>query len=98
MGKMIEDLDGQLMPIRQAYLNATLNEKWVIATHYIDLLNNSIPPKARVTDLPKFSLGNSLKETLHQEDNARYYCLKWMPVLEKTISIHRDTALRQMIS
>lgn len=96
MGKIIEDLDGQLMPIRQAYLNATLNGKWVLATHYIDLLNNSVPPKARISDLPKFVVGDTFKDTLHQEDNARFFCLKWMPLLEKSIAVHRDKSIKEM--
>lgn len=96
MGKVIEDFDGQIMPIRNAYLNATGRGKWMLATHYLEMLHNTLPPKARISNLPEIKIEESLKGELDKETISLKYCRKWMPLIESTIAIHRDQMLRAL--
>ena len=96
MGKGIEDPDGQIMPIRNAYLNATSNGKWMLATHYLEMLHNTMPSKARISDMPIYELGKTFEDVFHQETSAMWYCRKWMPLLESAIAVHREQMLRAL--
>ena len=99
MGKIIEDLDIQINSIRMSYLQAVSRGNWQLAVHFIEMMHNAIPPKARISDFVKLEFDQN--EFLHSNkvNNISIgYCMKWMPLIESAIAVHRDQMLRELNS
>ena len=95
MGKTVEDYDAQLMPYRFSYTKAVAQEQWLLAAHWVDLLNSCIHPTFRIIDLPAFEFTpTTLRQQYELESEARMFCLKYMRLVEQAISLERSKMLQ----
>lgn len=99
MGKVIEDLDIQINSIRMSYLSAVGRGNWQLGVHFLEMMHNSLPPKARISDFKKLTFReNEFVHYVKANEASLQYCLKWMPLIESAIAVHRDQMLRELNS
>jgi hypothetical protein len=56
MGLLVQSIDAQITIYRQYYSQSIYHEKFQLATHYVELIHNTLPPRARITDFKSFEL------------------------------------------
>ena len=101
MGKKAEDFDGQIIPIRMAYLRAADRGAWLLATHYVNMLNKTVRPRNRVkendgkTDMKPFKpRDDDIRQRTNTNEQACAWCFKREPMVEDAVSLERDGLLR----
>lgn len=88
--KQAVDYDGQVMPWRMGYSRAADKGNWILAAHFIELLNACLTPTNRIDDLPRFSISpGTFTEKATITANAMRYCFDHMPVVEKAVGDER---------
>lgn len=88
--KQAVDYDGQVAPWRFGYAKAAATGDWVLAAHFIELLNACLTPANRIDDLPRFSIKpNSFTEKATIRSDAMRYCYDHMPVVEQAVGDER---------
>ena len=94
MGIVIQSFDAQVAVHRQYYDQCMYHEKFQLATHYAELIHNTLPPRARITDYQPFKIKDS---DFNYSDKVNVkafdYCTNWMPMIETAIAIYRDELL-----
>ena len=94
MGLLIQSFDAQIAIYRQYYSQSIYHEKFQLATHYVELIHNTLPPRARITDFKSFELqSKNFNYTAKINSKAFDYCKLWMPSVESAIAIYRDELL-----
>ena len=94
MGLLIQSFDAQIAIYRQYYSQSIYHEKFQLATHYVELIHNTLPPRARITDFKSFELlAKNFNYTSKINSKAFDYCKLWMPSVESAIAIYRDELL-----
>ncbi len=92
--KQQQDQDAQSSPYRFQYVKAYSMGQFVMAAHFVEMLNATCTPQHRLTDLPNFestvdaggfNYGSKINEA------AKNYCDKYMPLVEMNISNERAT-------
>lgn len=101
MGKAAADYDAQTLSIRNAYLRAISFGNWIIAAHFVIMLNKTIRPANRVLmndgkrDLQPFRFKRTNGNRGNAEQQAMDWCFKHQPLVEDAISIERAALLRE---
>jgi|APSaa5957512535_1039671.scaffolds.fasta_scaffold38771_1 hypothetical protein len=91
MPASFDSLDMQLNMWRDGYKRSIQYENWELASHFVELMNSSVPPPARITDLPNFvPKSTSYRNDIGCNDQAKEYCVYWMAKVELSLSINRD--------
>jgi hypothetical protein len=93
VGIVIQSFDAQIAIYRQYYSQCIYHEKFQLATHYAELIHNTLPPRARITDFDSFKLKKDFNYTDKINAKAFDYCNQWMPLIESAIAIYRDELL-----
>lgn len=97
MGKKAEDFDGQIVPIRIAYLKSSQYGDWELCTHYVQMMNSCINKKFRIANLKPFNhKAKTLSGELILKTEARNWCLRFEPLVESAITRERDFLLSSM--
>lgn len=88
--KQASDYDGQIAPYRFGYVKAVETSNYMVAAHFVELINNTLTPGNRIDDLPSFSMEpKSFEEKKLMPNTAMKYCYKYMPIVERACSNER---------
>ena len=89
--KQAADYDGQVAPWRFGYSKAASSGNWVLAAHFVFLLNSCLTPENRIDDLPRFSIRpKSFEEKSKMTAVAMEFCFENMPIVEMASSNERS--------
>jgi len=90
--KQAADYDSQVIAWRMGYSKAATSNNWILASHFVLLLNASLTPQNRIDDLEPFGITpNSFEEKSRLTYDAMVWCYKWMPIVEMASSNERTT-------
>ena len=74
------------------YSKAATSNNWILASHFVLLLNASLTPANRIDDLVPFGIApTSFEQKGRLNYDAMEWCYKWMPIVEMASSNERTT-------
>lgn len=90
MTNYFENLDIQLNQLRFVFLKAYTTHDYITASTFLYTRNEAHPDDARLDDMKPFRLrSNSRRARGNANMLAKLYCDKWMPLLERAMSLFR---------
>jgi len=90
MTNYYENLDIQLNQLRFVFLNAYQSNNFLTAAVFLYTRNQAHPDEARIDNMEPFRLhSNSPRAKGNANALAKMYCDKWMPLLERAMTVFR---------
>jgi|APSaa5957512535_1039671.scaffolds.fasta_scaffold00674_23 hypothetical protein len=90
MTNYYENLDIQLNQLRFVFLKSYTSHDFITAAIFLFTRNEAHPEDARLDDMKPFRLhSNSSRAKNNANLLAKLYCDKWMPKLERGMSLFR---------
>ena len=90
MTNYYENLDIQLNQLRFVFLKSYITHDFITASIFLFTRNEAHPDDARLSDMKPFRLhSNSQRSKNNANLSAKLYCDKWMPKLERAMSLFR---------
>ena len=90
MTNYFENLDIQLNQLRFTFLKAYTSHDYVTAATFLYTRNEAHPDDTRLDDMKPFRLhSRSQRARGNIQQLAKIYCDKWMPMLERAMSLFR---------